>query len=174
LITKESLDLHFKPRPDADRTLRVLPDLLPAGSVQIGAVTLDGKPYEDYDSEQMIVRLPESDRAIKVVVHIVPREGMEHFAVELQDSQLTLSGDLDPRALSYFRSKLTDAIIANPDQLTIDVSAVNSMCKPAARAIAFERGKMSANAVLTLKGANEKIQALFDADELTEEIVLKN
>ena len=45
LITKQPLDLHFKPRGDAwkDRILRVSPDILPPGSIKIDQV-LDRRP----------------------------------------------------------------------------------------------------------------------------------
>ena len=41
LITKQPLDLHFKPRADGfkDRILRVSPDILPPGSIRIESVT---------------------------------------------------------------------------------------------------------------------------------------
>ncbi|WP_424529859.1 AGE family epimerase/isomerase [Sphaerisporangium viridialbum] len=72
LINGKHLDLHFKPDPDgfADRTLRVSPDLLPPGSVRIGAVEIDGEPYEDYDAEALTVRLPEATGRVKVKVRV--------------------------------------------------------------------------------------------------------
>ena len=46
------------------------------------------------------------------------------------------------------------------------------MCKPAVRALLLERGKMNPNGVLTVIGANDTIRAMFDADELSEELSL--
>ncbi|WP_164102829.1 AGE family epimerase/isomerase [Candidatus Laterigemmans baculatus] len=76
LITKQPLDLFFKPYPNGfkDNLLRVSPDLLPPGSIRIGAVEIDGQPYEDYDADQLIVRLPESEQRVKVKVTVVPNE----------------------------------------------------------------------------------------------------
>ncbi|MEN8174835.1 MAG: AGE family epimerase/isomerase [Pseudomonadota bacterium] len=172
LITKEPLDLHFKPRPDADRTLRVAPDLLPEGAIRIESVTLDGKPYDNFDAAGLTVTLPATDDAVKVIVRLIPTEGMEHFAIDVSGDGMTLSGDLDPRAVPYFRSKLAEAINANPIALTIDMSGLDAMCKPAVRALVFERGKMAPDGMLTVKGANDAVRAMFSASELTEEINL--
>ena len=74
LITKKPLVLHFKPRPDgfADRVLRVSPDILPAGSVRIQAVEIDGKEHSDFDADALTVQLPESDVDLRVKVTLVP------------------------------------------------------------------------------------------------------
>jgi anti-anti-sigma regulatory factor len=172
LITKEPLDLHFKPGPGADRTLRVAPDLLPEGAIRIEAVWLDGNAYEDFDSQGLTITLPDSDQPIRVVARVIPTEGLEHFSIDLQDQGLILAGDLDPRAVAYFRTRLADAINSNPNKLVLDLSALQSMCKPAVRALVFERGKMAADGQLIVRGANDEIKALFNADELTEEIIL--
>jgi len=172
LITKEPLDLHFKPRADAHRTLRVAPDMLPEGSVHIESVTLEGKPYDDFNAEALTINLPHSDSALKVVVRLTPKEGMEHFTLDVTGEQMTLSGELDPRATAYFRNKLAEMISANPTALTIDISALDSLCSSALRTLIFERGKMSPDGMLTIKGANDTIRDQFNADELSEEITL--
>jgi ABC-type transporter Mla MlaB component len=172
LITKEPLELHFKPRPDADRTLRVAPDLLPEGSIRIESVTLDGKPHQEFDAENLTITLPHSPDPIRVKVSIVPREGMEHFAIEVDGNRMRLSGDLDPRAVSYFHTKLATAVADSPDSLTLDVTGLRAMCKPAVRVLLLERGKMNTDGVLTVIGANEDIKTMFKADELSEELSL--
>ena len=60
LLTKQPLDLYFKPRPGAfkDNILRVAPDLLPPGSIRIDAVWVNGNRYADFDPEALTVRLP--------------------------------------------------------------------------------------------------------------------
>jgi len=75
LITKDPLDLYFKPYPHGfkDNLLRVAPDILPAGSISIGEVWVDDEPYSDYDADAGIVRLPDVDRQVRVRVRIQPR-----------------------------------------------------------------------------------------------------
>ncbi|MEU8261555.1 AGE family epimerase/isomerase [Micromonospora sp. NPDC048999] len=72
LITKQPLNLWFKPRPDADRTLRVAPDLLPPGRVRLTEVEIDGKPWESFDPVAMTVALPESESSLTVKVQLTP------------------------------------------------------------------------------------------------------
>ena len=76
LITKQPLDLHFKPLPKGfeDDVLRVAPDILPSGSVTISDVWIDGEPYSDFDPDQLVVNLPESDEKLSVKVRLQPRE----------------------------------------------------------------------------------------------------
>jgi hypothetical protein len=74
LITKEPLDLFFKPQPGAlkGNLLRVSPDILPMGSIRISEVSADGEPYRYFDADGLIVRLPDSKDPIKFRVRVVP------------------------------------------------------------------------------------------------------
>jgi putative intracellular protease/amidase/mannose/cellobiose epimerase-like protein (N-acyl-D-glucosamine 2-epimerase family) len=74
LIFGKSLTLHFKPEPSAlpERILRVSPDLLPAGRVRIGAVSVDGREHIDYDAQELTVRLPDVSGRVKVRVRLDP------------------------------------------------------------------------------------------------------
>jgi mannose/cellobiose epimerase-like protein (N-acyl-D-glucosamine 2-epimerase family) len=74
LVTKQPLQLWFKPLPEANRTLRVAPDLLPPGSVTLQDVEIDGKPYEVFDARRLTVELPESSERLTVRVTIVPTD----------------------------------------------------------------------------------------------------
>jgi hypothetical protein len=74
LITGKPLDLHFKPRPDGfkRRILRVSPDILPAGSIKIDQVWIDGAEYKDFDAANLTVKLPVSDSDLRVKVRVSP------------------------------------------------------------------------------------------------------
>src|SRR5262249_54554036 len=60
LITKQPMDFYFKPKPGGfkENILRVSPDILPPGSIKIGAVWINGEPYTDFDAEALTVNLP--------------------------------------------------------------------------------------------------------------------
>jgi mannose/cellobiose epimerase-like protein (N-acyl-D-glucosamine 2-epimerase family) len=77
LITRQPLELFFKPRPDGfpGRVLRVSPDILPPGTVRIEAAWIDGEATRDFDAEKLAVRLPESGRDLRVKVRVAPVEG---------------------------------------------------------------------------------------------------
>jgi mannose/cellobiose epimerase-like protein (N-acyl-D-glucosamine 2-epimerase family) len=74
LITKKPLDLYFKPLPGAFKRniLRVSPDILPPGSIRIGAVEIDGKPHTDFDAEGLTVKLPDTKVQVRVKVRVEP------------------------------------------------------------------------------------------------------
>ncbi|MFJ5974648.1 AGE family epimerase/isomerase [Streptomyces sp. NPDC093060] len=81
LIHGKPMDFWFKPAPSGldGGVLRVAPDLLPVGSVRIAEVEVEGSPYDDYDAEALIVRLPQRDsERVKVRVRLEP-----HLAREL-------------------------------------------------------------------------------------------
>jgi mannose/cellobiose epimerase-like protein (N-acyl-D-glucosamine 2-epimerase family) len=77
LLTKQPLDLYFKPIPGAfkDNILRVQPDILPPGTVRIGGVWADGEPYHDFDADALTVMLPNSGGRVTYRVHLEPISG---------------------------------------------------------------------------------------------------
>ncbi|MFJ8045102.1 AGE family epimerase/isomerase [Kitasatospora sp. NPDC096147] len=72
LNTGQPLNLWFKPRADADRTLRVSPDLLPAGRVELTRVEIEGKEWDRFDAKNLTVELPDSAYALTVKVELTP------------------------------------------------------------------------------------------------------
>ncbi len=75
LATKQPINLYFKPLPGGfkDKLLRVSPDMLPPGSIGIGAVWIDDKPYTDFDAEGLTVKLPDTKERVRVKVQIAPK-----------------------------------------------------------------------------------------------------
>ena len=175
LITKQAMDFHFKPKPAGfqDGILRVSPDILPKGSIRIGQVWINGDEYKDFDAEALTVKLPPAAEPLDVRVRIVPAEGMEHFSMKAEGDTLTLSGDLDPRAVPSFQGKLAELIGANPKRLNLNLSTLEHMCKEAARALVFEKQKMDVDAEVTITGANKQVKNLLASDEFTEEVTMK-
>jgi mannose/cellobiose epimerase-like protein (N-acyl-D-glucosamine 2-epimerase family) len=74
LITKQPLDLYFKPLPGGfkNNLLHVSPDILPTGSIRISDVWIDDKPYTSFDASGLTVALPETDQRVHVKVRVVP------------------------------------------------------------------------------------------------------
>jgi len=74
MIQKRPLDLFFKPMANGfqNRILRVAPDMLPPGSVRITACTIDGQPYDNFNSEELYVQLPDSNNRLNVKVTVTP------------------------------------------------------------------------------------------------------
>jgi mannose/cellobiose epimerase-like protein (N-acyl-D-glucosamine 2-epimerase family) len=76
LLTKQPLELHFRPLPGAfrDNLLHVSPDLLPPGRVRLGEVWIDDRPYTSFDAERLTVVLPDSRKPLRVKVRLDPQE----------------------------------------------------------------------------------------------------
>ena len=74
LITKEPLNMYFKPYPNSfkNNILRVAPDILPPGSIFIEECSIDGKPYKDFDAKALTVKLPETKERVQVKVKVSP------------------------------------------------------------------------------------------------------
>jgi anti-anti-sigma regulatory factor len=179
LLTKQPMDFYFKPAPGAlaDGILRVAPDLLPQGSIKIDSVTVDGAAYDKFDADGLTVTIPESKQPVAIKVRIVPTTGLDHFSVNLSMSgktaKLTLSGDLDSRAVPAFRVTLNEAIANKPDKLVIDATGLATISEPGARALVFARQKMDMDEQIEVTGANTDVREILDDDEFAEEIVYK-
>jgi hypothetical protein len=74
LLTRQPLDLHFKPLPGSftDHLLRVAPDILPPGSIRLGACWIDDEPYTHFDANALTVHLPDTTEQVRVRVRIEP------------------------------------------------------------------------------------------------------
>jgi hypothetical protein len=74
LITKQPLDLYFKPYPNGfkNNILRVSPDILPKDAIRIGQVEIDGAPYRNFDPKRLTVTLPDTQNQVRVRVQVVP------------------------------------------------------------------------------------------------------
>jgi mannose/cellobiose epimerase-like protein (N-acyl-D-glucosamine 2-epimerase family) len=72
LVKDEPLTLWFKPLPGAERRMRVAPDLLPPGSVQIESVEIDGRRHDGFDPDALYVDLPAANERQTVRVTLNP------------------------------------------------------------------------------------------------------
>ena len=99
LTTKEPMDLWFSPLPGVlpNNTLRVSPDILPPGSIRIGEVEVDGKPYADFDADGLTVHVPDDKTRHKIRVRVVPTiDPFEvHTKFDGDVAEMTLTGKLD-------------------------------------------------------------------------------
>jgi mannose/cellobiose epimerase-like protein (N-acyl-D-glucosamine 2-epimerase family) len=76
LITKQPLELYFKPYPNGFRRniLRVSPDLLPPGSIRLSEVWANGEKYAHFDTDGLTVRVPDSKEAVQIKVRLEPKQ----------------------------------------------------------------------------------------------------
>jgi mannose/cellobiose epimerase-like protein (N-acyl-D-glucosamine 2-epimerase family) len=179
LITKQPLDLHFKPKPGAwqDNILRVAPDLLPKGSIKIESVTIDGKDHYEYNADELTVVLPEATEPVKVVVRLVPTEGLEHFSahcsVDKGVATLTLAGDADHLALPFLQAKLQEIIAAQPNTLVLRVKDLTGISPAAVRALIFGKQKLRTDEDVKVIGASQAIKDALNDSEFGESVTFE-
>src|SRR5207237_9967816 len=113
-----------QPRADGfpDRIRRVSPDILPAGSIRIEQVWINGQPWTEFDADKLTVTLPPPGEEVQVKVRVV--SALETFESELQVSNgtasITISGKLDETVASTLERDLRRALEGNPQRLVLN------------------------------------------------------
>jgi anti-anti-sigma factor len=172
LITKQPLDLHFKPRADGfrDRVLYVSPDILPPGSIRIEQVWVDGQPWTDFDAERLTVKLPPTG---EVTVKVRVASALETFEsdVDISDgtASITLTGRLDETVTATLERDLERALEGGPQRVILRAEQLESMSSAGARALLFLRQKLPfEGAEVVMVGAKPEVQEacrIVDAGE---------
>jgi anti-anti-sigma factor len=176
LVTKQPLDLHFKPKPGAfgDNILRVSPDILPPGSIKIEEVWIDGTRWTDFDAEGLTVNLPKTDMDLRVKVRIAPAVLADTFTATTEldgdKATLTLFGDLDRAALGELQHEMLKIIAAQPQTLVLDVTDLKSITGEGMRALVFAKQKLGVDIDVTIVGASGEVRQAFDDEELSDEV----
>jgi anti-anti-sigma factor len=175
LITKEPIELHFKPKPTSfpDGVLRVAPDLLPPGSICLSAVWVNDAPYTDFDRDSLTVRLPQTDQDVKVRVRIAPAADVFDATYLLTDgvAKITLRGNLTSDQVPAFRRELERAIADKADHIVLLASELEDMSSDALRLLMFLRSKLdiSDRTDYCVVGANERVKAVLQGASEGEE-----
>lgn len=185
LITRQPMDFYFKPQQGAlkDNVLRVAPDLLPAGSVRIESVTINGANWTEFDADALTVKLPAAaaedhplekrpgwagnpalapvnNQELKVKVRIVPSALLFDAYLNLVDgtAELSLVGELSDAAEPAFRAQLDRLIPARPKRVVIRMENLRTMSNRAARALDFVSGKLGLEEDIYIVGANSAVK----------------
>jgi mannose/cellobiose epimerase-like protein (N-acyl-D-glucosamine 2-epimerase family)/anti-anti-sigma regulatory factor len=185
LITHQPMDFYFKPQPGAlkDNVLRVAPDLLPAGSIRIESVTINGSNWTDYDPEGLTVKLPEfapeghvlekrpgwagnpqlapvANRELKVKVRVVPAGLLfdVNLILSAGTAEMSLIGELNDAAEPAFRGQLERLIPAKPKRVVIRMENLRVMSARSARALDFVTSKLGLDEDIIVVGANEQVR----------------
>jgi mannose/cellobiose epimerase-like protein (N-acyl-D-glucosamine 2-epimerase family) len=167
LITKEPLDLHFRPRADADRVLHVAPDLLPKGSVRLTNVWIGDREHTDFDPEALTIRLPQSSMDLRVRVRVAPAVPVFEVRLERDNgtARIRCKGELGVLQVTKLRVALEQAAALDPKRVVLHVAEVTTMCREALNEILFVGSKLGVDSDLVVVGANPKIASDFrDAD----------
>ncbi|WP_457029263.1 AGE family epimerase/isomerase [Kitasatospora sp. P5_F3] len=170
LITSSPLTLHFRPLPDSfpDRVLRVSPDLLPPGSVQIDRVWIDDQPYEDFDPKQLTVNLPVSDQPLRVRVAVEPADMRLRIRSDFdgRTTHIFLEGIVDLEELEKFRRGMSEALSVGPERVEFHLCKVTEIARPAINELLFQRTKVGLDVDFVIVGSAlpDVTQALIATD----------
>jgi anti-anti-sigma factor len=176
LVTKQPLELHFKPKPGAfgDNILRVSPDILPEGSIRIEEVWIDGARWTDFDPHKLTVTLPTTDVDLRVRVRLVPAVLADSFTAEAEcvgdSATLTLVGTLDRASLGQLQHELATITAAQPKKVLLDVTDLQTISGEGMRALVFAKQKLAIDVDMLVVGATGEVRQAFDDEELSDEV----
>jgi anti-anti-sigma factor len=140
------MDLWFSPIPGdlPGDVLRVSPDILPPGSIKIGEVEVDGKPYADFDADGLTVKLPKGEKRVKIRVRVQPT--IDPFEVTTQMdgnvAEMTLSGKLDTSTYATFQGEVESVLARKPARLVLYLKDLESIANVGIRVLLFARQRM--------------------------------
>lgn len=175
LINRQAMDFYFSPLPGAwpDNILRVAPDLLPPGSVELTEVWINNQIYEKFDRCKLYVTLPETDQQLKVRCRITPAgTGFDADLLEFKDgiAKFSLSGELNTSTLRYLKSEVEK--LPGLTGLQLDMTHLKVISDTGWNYLLFTKQRAGAQFTVALSGLNPNVrQSLVDA-ELEEEFTV--
>ena len=175
LITKKPMDLYFKPKSGGfkDNILRVQPDILPPGSIQIGGVWLNGQPYSDFDAERLTVNLPSDLDEMKFKVRVVPTKvffDANLFEIAEDTARIALKGVLDSTAIWNFQEVFERAVAQPIKNIVLEMNDLQSISSAGIRAIAFNKQKLGQDIKLYLVRPTPEVKKFVEMSSFCEDI----
>jgi len=175
LVNRQPMDFYFSPKPGAwpENCLRVAPDLLPAGSIELTEVWIDNQIYENFDRENLIVHLPDSEKDLKVRCRITPA-GMGFDAnllsYENNTATFSLNGELNTSTLRFLKS----AVEGLPDLkgIVLDMTHLKCISDTGWNYLLFTKQRAGSQFSVSLRGLNADVRRSLDDAELAEEFNL--
>lgn len=177
LINRVPMDFHFKPKPGGfkENILRVSPDILPPGSIRLEAVWIDGQPYNDFDPDTLIVKLPPSDKDLRVRVRVAPSQTADSFfaSVEMAEgiAKITMSGRLGAAQALAFKAAVDRAIAQNPKRLVLIMNDLYAISPEGVRVLVFASAHLGVDVAIYGIGAADAVVDTFKEIEFAEDIV---
>ncbi len=196
LIKKQPMDFYFKPQSGAlkDNILRVQPDILPAGSVHIEEVWINGERHRDFDANAMTITLPSTreqhplkqrptwagDPALEpaalqelhVRVRLAPVDVAFDSELNIVDGTalLTLFGNLDNTSEPIFKKQLDKIVAAHPKQVVLRMESLQTMAKESARELDFARQQLPVEENIYAVGTQEEVKQILKRVGIWEEL----
>ena len=162
LITKQPMNLYFKPKPQGfeDNLLRVAPDILPPGSINIGEVWINGQPYRDFDAENLTIKLPSTQDELKVRVRIVPTQVLFDatiLSITEEMVKISLKGIMDVNAIGHFQAILEKVGPQPVKRLLLLSNELKHISSAGMRSLVFAKQKLGSAVDIYFVGAPESV-----------------
>ncbi|MEO1134145.1 MAG: STAS domain-containing protein, partial [Cyanobacteria bacterium J06639_1] len=175
LVNKEPMDFYFSPAPGAwpDNILRVAPDILPAGSIKLSEVWINGQNYVDFDSKALTVKLPTDLSEMKVRCRITPA-GVD-FDADLVSFEngigtLALEGDLTTSGLKYLKEEIEK--LHGLSGLDLDLTNLQSISDSGLNYLLFTKQRYGDTFSIALRNLQPSVRQALEESELTEEFAI--
>ncbi len=175
LVNKQPMDFYFSPFPGGftDNVLRVSPDLLPPGRVEISEVTINGVEYHEFDAERLTVTLRDTDGQMDVRVRIVPKGTA--FDMDLLErvngtARYKLFGCLTTATLRDLKAEVER--LTGVTALEFDLENVVEVSDSGWNYLAFTKQQRGSNFQITLRNIPQSVQQSLSESELAEEFII--
>src|SRR5439155_14982995 len=137
-------------------------------------VWINGKPYDNFDAEDLTVKLPSSDTDLRVQVRIAPTRAAATFFADQEVTngvaKVTMSGNLEARSAYAFKSELDKAIAQNPRRMVLMMSDLYSIAPEGVRVVIFCSEHLGVDVDIYGVGASEQVQQAFKDLDLWEDM----
>jgi len=175
LVNRQPMDFYFSPKPGAwpENRLRVAPDLLPARSIELTEVWINNQIYENFDRENLIVNLPNSEKDLKVRCRITPTGmGFDANLLSYENNTATfwLSGELNTSSLRILKSAVEG--LTDLKGVVLDMSHLKSISDTGWNYLLFTKQRAGSQFNVSLRGLNDDVRRSLDDAELAEEFNL--
>jgi len=172
LINRQPMDFYFSPNPGAwpDNILRVAPDLLPAGSIELTEVWIDDKIYENFDRQKLCINLPESTMPLKVRCRITPAGmGFDASLLNYENciATFSLNGELNTSSLRFLKQQVEK--LQELKGLVLDMTHLRFISNTAWNYLLFTKQRAGAHFQLCLRNPSPEVRQSLDDAELAEE-----
>jgi anti-anti-sigma factor len=177
LITKQPLDLYFKPKPGGfeDGILRVQPDILPPGSTRIGQVWINDQPYQNFDADNLEITLPVSQEDIRVRVRVLPATvafSATLLETERGTAKISLAGVLDNEALVTFKAELEKISGHDIQRIVLLAESLDCITSSGLRTLVYVEQKFGADVETYVVGAKPNVEKFLEFSSLCRSIKL--
>jgi len=175
LINRQPMDFYFSPSPNVwkDNILRIAPDLLPQGSIELTEVWINGQIHEDFDRHGLFVKLPASNEELKVRCRITPAgTGFDATLLSYENdiASYSLNGELNNSSLKTLKEAVEK--FSGLKGIILDMTHLKSISASGWNYLLFTKQRAGASFSVQVKGLSPALSASLKEAELDDEFAV--